>query len=156
MIATKVLNYNTRSIMHLRSCELPKELSKMASSLLSSTPEGGKHVLPDLTYDYNALEPVISSETMTLHHSKHHNAYVTNLNTALEKLDTAVSSGDVAGIIGLQGALNLNGGGHLNHTLFWENLFFNIISTMFHICFFPPNSYLIFLICFILALFRQR
>jgi Fe-Mn family superoxide dismutase len=47
---------------------------------------------------------------------------VTNLNGALEKLDAAVSSGDVSGIIALQGALKFNGGGHLNHSLFWENL----------------------------------
>jgi Fe-Mn family superoxide dismutase len=59
---------------------------------------------------------------MEIHHSKHHNTYVTNLNVALEKLDTAVSAGDISGIIGLQGALKFNGGGHLNHTLFWENL----------------------------------
>ena len=65
---------------------------------------------------------VISAETMTLHHSKHHNTYVTNLNVALEKLDASVTNGDVSSIIGLQGALNFNGGGHLNHTLFWENL----------------------------------
>ena len=59
---------------------------------------------------------------MTLHHSKHHNTYVTNLNVALEKLDAAASKGDVSGIIALQGALKFNGGGHVNHTLFWENL----------------------------------
>ena len=59
---------------------------------------------------------------MTLHHSKHHNTYVTNLNVALEKLDGAVSKGDASGIIALQGALKFNGGGHVNHTLFWENL----------------------------------
>ena len=59
---------------------------------------------------------------MTLHHSKHHNTYVTNINAALEKLDAAVSKGDVSSIIGLEGALKFNGGGHLNHTLFWENL----------------------------------
>ena len=59
---------------------------------------------------------------MTLHHSKHHNTYVTNLNVALEKLDAAVSAGDVSGIVGLEGALKFNGGGHVNHTLFWENL----------------------------------
>lgn len=47
---------------------------------------------------------------------------MTNLNVALEKLDAAVSSGDVSGIIALQGALKFNGGGHLNHSLFWENL----------------------------------
>ena len=59
---------------------------------------------------------------MTLHHSKHHNTYVTNLNAAMEKLDAAVTAGDVSGIIALQGALKFNGGGHVNHTLFWENL----------------------------------
>ncbi len=94
----------------------------MASAMLSSAPSGGAHTLPDLTYDYNAMEPVISAETMTIHHSKHHNAYVTNLNIALEKLDAAASAGDASAIIGLQGALNFNGGGHINHTLFWENL----------------------------------
>jgi|EP01083_Nonionella_stella_P042976 Fe-Mn family superoxide dismutase len=111
-----------RAAAHVRSSKLPKEVSKMASAMLSSAPSGGKHALPDLTYDYNAMEPVISAETMTIHHSKHHNAYVTNLNIALEKLDAAASSGDVSGIIGLQGGLNFNGGGHVNHTLFWENL----------------------------------
>jgi superoxide dismutase, Fe-Mn family len=59
---------------------------------------------------------------MTLHHSKHHNTYVTNLNVAMEKLDSALSASDISSIIALQGALKFNGGGHLNHTLFWENL----------------------------------
>jgi superoxide dismutase, Fe-Mn family len=70
----------------------------------------------------HVVTAAISAETMTIHHTKHHNAYVTNLNVALEKLDAAVSVGDVSGIIALQGALKFNGGGHLNHTLFWENL----------------------------------
>jgi superoxide dismutase, Fe-Mn family len=65
---------------------------------------------------------VISAETMTLHHTKHHNAYITNLNIAIEKMDAAMTSSDVSAIIALQGALKFNGGGHLNHTLFWENL----------------------------------
>jgi Fe-Mn family superoxide dismutase len=64
----------------------------------------------------------ISAETMTIHHTKHHNTYITNLNVGMEKLDAAVSAGDVSGIIALQAALKFNGGGHLNHTLFWENL----------------------------------
>lgn len=59
---------------------------------------------------------------MTIHHSKHHNTYVTNLNATLEKLDAAMTASDVSGVIALQGALKFNGGGHLNHTLFWENL----------------------------------
>lgn len=115
-------NSALRAAVNLRSSKLPTEIAKSSAALLSSAPSGGKHTLPDLAYDYGALEPAISAETMTIHHTKHHNTYVTNLNVALEKLDAAVSAGDVSGIIGLQGALKFNGGGHVNHTLFWENL----------------------------------
>ena len=59
---------------------------------------------------------------MTLHHTKHHNTYVTNLSAGLEKMDAALSAGDVSGLIGLAPAIKFNGGGHVNHTLFWENL----------------------------------
>lgn len=62
-------------------------------SLLSSTIRS-KHTLPDLTYDYKALEPVISGEIMELHHKKHHATYVNNLNNAEEQLKERVSSGD--------------------------------------------------------------
>ena len=65
---------------------------------------------------------VISAETMTIHHTKHHNAYITNLNASLAKLDAAMSAGDTTAIIALQSAIKFNGGGHINHTLFWENL----------------------------------
>lgn len=65
--------------------------------------------LPDLPYDYGALAPVVSAEIMTLHHSKHHNTYVTNLNVAMEKLEEATSKGDVAGVIALQQAIKFNG-----------------------------------------------
>lgn len=75
--------------------------------------------LPDLDYDYGALEPHISGEIMKLHHQKHHQTYVTNFNKALEQLD---SSNDPAVIVGLQSALNFNGGGHVNHSIFWKNL----------------------------------
>jgi len=81
-----------------------------------------KHSLPDLPYDYNALEPVISAEIMQLHHSKHHATYVNNLNVAEEKLNDAVAKSDVSSVIGLHGALKFNGGGHLNHSIFWQNL----------------------------------
>lgn len=59
---------------------------------------------------------------MELHHSKHHQAYVTNLNNALKSCSTATSSNDIAGQIALQSAIKFNGGGHINHSLFWENL----------------------------------
>jgi Fe-Mn family superoxide dismutase len=59
---------------------------------------------------------------MQIHHQKHHAAYVANFNKALESLDAAQSAGDVAALVGLQAALTFNGGGHVNHALFWQNL----------------------------------
>lgn len=79
-------------------------------------------VLPDLPYDYNALEPVISAEIMELHHSKHHNTYVTNLNIGMAKLHEAEQTGNISEVIALQGGLKFNGGGHINHSIFWQNL----------------------------------
>uniref|UniRef100_A0A6V3KM33 Superoxide dismutase n=1 Tax=Lotharella globosa TaxID=91324 RepID=A0A6V3KM33_9EUKA len=78
--------------------------------------------LPDLKYDYSALEPTVSAQIMELHHSKHHQTYVNNLNAALESYAAAEAKNDVAKMIALQSAINFNGGGHVNHTLFWENL----------------------------------
>jgi Fe-Mn family superoxide dismutase len=84
----------------------------------NSTP----YKLPELPYDFSALEPVISAEIMQLHYSKHHQGYVTNLNAALEKYRDAEAKGDVAAMIGLQQAIKFNGGGHVNHSIFWTNL----------------------------------
>lgn len=78
--------------------------------------------LPDLSYDFAALEPVISAEIMQLHYTKHHNAYVTNLNAALQKYAEAEAKEDVAAMIALQQAIRFNGGGHVNHSIFWTNL----------------------------------
>ncbi|PON37673.1 Manganese/iron superoxide dismutase [Parasponia andersonii] len=78
--------------------------------------------LPDLPYDYGALEPAISGEIMQLHHQKHHQTYVTNYNKALEQLDQALSKGDASTIAKLQSAIKFNGGGHINHSIFWNNL----------------------------------
>ncbi|KAH0599014.1 hypothetical protein MHUMG1_03128 [Metarhizium humberi] len=82
----------------------------------------GIYSLPKLPYAYNALEPSISAQIMELHHSKHHQTYVTNLNNALKTYATATSSNDIAGQIALQNAIKFNGGGHINHSLFWDNL----------------------------------
>ncbi|KZS95472.1 manganese and iron superoxide dismutase [Sistotremastrum niveocremeum HHB9708] len=82
-----------------------------------------KHTLPSLPYAYNALEPHISEEIMTLHHTKHHQTYVNGLNTAEEsyaKLGDSLA--DAKKRISLQSALKFNGGGHINHSLFWKNL----------------------------------
>lgn len=78
--------------------------------------------LPDLPYDYSALEPVISAEIMELHYKKHHNTYVTNLNKALEQLAEAEKKNDLAATIALQSVIKFNGGGHVNHSIFWTNL----------------------------------
>ncbi|KFH42652.1 Superoxide dismutase [Mn]-like protein [Hapsidospora chrysogenum ATCC 11550] len=79
-------------------------------------------ILPDLPYSYDALEPSISAQIMELHHSKHHQTYVNNLNNALKSYSTATSSNDIAQQISLQAAIRFNGGGHINHSLFWQNL----------------------------------
>jgi len=81
-----------------------------------------KHTLPDLPYDYNALEPYISNEIMKLHHTKHHATYVNNLNVTEDKIAEALEKNDVGKAISLQPALKFNGGGHLNHSIFWHNL----------------------------------
>jgi len=80
------------------------------------------YTLPDLPYDFNALEPVISAEIMTLHYTKHHAGYVTNLNKALEQLADAEAKHDIAAQIALQSAIKFNGGGDVNHSIFWTNL----------------------------------
>jgi len=84
--------------------------------------EKTSYQLPDLTYNFNALEPIISAEIMELHYKKHHNAYVTNLNAGLEKYHEAESRNDVASMVALQSAIKFNGGGHINHSIFWTIL----------------------------------
>mmetsp|Transcript_20954 Transcript_20954/g.42600 ORF Transcript_20954/g.42600 Transcript_20954/m.42600 type:complete len:142 (+) Transcript_20954:175-600(+) len=106
-----------RSAVNLSSSKLPSEVAKSSAALFSAL-SGTKFVLPDLAFDYNALEPAISAETMELHHSKHHQTYITNLNATMEKIDSAMVTGNVSETIALQGALKFNGGGHINHTLF--------------------------------------
>lgn len=78
--------------------------------------------LPQLPYSYDALEPVIHKDIMELHHKKHHQAYVTNLNAALEKYKQAEQKNEIDQMIALQQAIKFNGGGHVNHCLFWDNL----------------------------------
>jgi len=84
-----------------------------------------KAELPDLPYAYDALEPHISKEIMELHHKKHHQTYVNGLNTARESLSKFGPDPDPVAtrqLIALQSAIKFNGGGHINHSLFWKNL----------------------------------
>lgn len=83
--------------------------------------------LPQLPYDYSALEPYIDQETMHLHHDKHHQTYVTKLNAALEKYSDA-DPGNVEELLAnidsvpedIRRAVRNNGGGHSNHSMFWR------------------------------------
>lgn len=88
-----------------------------------------KHNLPNLKYEYNALEPHIDEQTMVIHHSKHHQAYVNNLNAALEK-HPEIDSKNLEKLLknldqlpsDIKTAVRNNGGGHFNHSLFWDVL----------------------------------
>ncbi len=78
--------------------------------------------LPDLPYDYGALEPHISGQIMELHHSKHHQTYVNGTNQALEQLEEARANDALTTVNLLQKNLAFNLAGHVNHTVFWNNL----------------------------------
>ncbi|WP_343377763.1 Fe-Mn family superoxide dismutase [Buchnera aphidicola (Formosaphis micheliae)] len=86
------------------------------------------HILPDLSYSYNDLEPYFDTETMTIHHVKHHQTYIDNLNKALE--NTVWSNFSIYELMTKLPEISIdkrtivrnNGGGHINHSLFWKNL----------------------------------
>ncbi|MGN6252577.1 MAG: superoxide dismutase [Marmoricola sp.] len=78
--------------------------------------------LPDLPYDYAALEPYISGEIMELHHDKHHNTYVNGINTAVEQLAEAREAESFGSLSTLEKNLAFHLGGHVNHSVFWPNM----------------------------------
>jgi Fe-Mn family superoxide dismutase len=80
------------------------------------------YTLPDLPYDYAALEPHVSGQIMELHHDKHHAAYVAGANTTLEKLAAARDKDDFGPIVGLEKTLAFHISGHVLHSIFWQNL----------------------------------
>src|SRR5688500_11399858 len=87
----------------------------------------GPYTLPDLTYGFDALEPHIDALTMEIHHDRHHKAYVDNLNRAVADLPEIAALDSLALILALdgvpeekRGAIRNNGGGHVNHSMFWE------------------------------------
>ncbi|THX12987.1 manganese and iron superoxide dismutase [Aureobasidium pullulans] len=81
-----------------------------------------QYSLPPLPYAYDALEPAIGAQIMQLHHSKHHQTYITNLNAALTSQLHALISNNLPLQLANQQIITFNGGGHINHSLFWENL----------------------------------
>jgi Fe-Mn family superoxide dismutase len=80
------------------------------------------YTLPELTYDFGALEPYLSARILELHHGKHHAAYVKGANTTLERLEEARAKGDFGALPALERALAFNVSGHVLHSLFWTNL----------------------------------
>jgi len=103
----------------LGSASLLRSLSGASSAALDPK---RSLALPDLPFDYSDLEPFISAEIMKLHHQKHHQAYVNNFNASYEQYLDAEAKKDVAKMIALQPAIRFNGGGHVNHSIFWKNL----------------------------------
>ncbi len=91
---------------------------------MTATDDAGGEIyrLPDLRYDYAALEPHISARIMELHHSKHHAAYVTGANRAIERLQEARTGSDFTQLSMLEKNLAFNLSGHVLHSLFWECL----------------------------------
>jgi Fe-Mn family superoxide dismutase len=81
-----------------------------------------RYELPDLPYDYAALEPHLSARILELHHGKHHKANVDGANATLDKLAAARASGDFGAVVGLEKTLAFNLSGHVLHSLYWENL----------------------------------
>jgi Fe-Mn family superoxide dismutase len=81
-----------------------------------------RYVLPDLDYDFGALEPHISGHIMELHHGKHHKAYVEKANETLDGLEEARRKEDYSRLAGLEKALAFNLSGHVLHSIFWKNL----------------------------------
>ncbi|XP_022100703.1 superoxide dismutase [Mn], mitochondrial-like [Acanthaster planci] len=101
----------SRAVVLRRLLASPGTLSTVNSRL--------EHTLPPLPYDYGALSPVINADIMELHHKKHHATYVNNLNLAEKQLQEAQEAGDIGKMIALQPAVKFNGGGHINHSIFW-------------------------------------
>jgi Fe-Mn family superoxide dismutase len=97
-------------------------LNNYSTRAFATSVAARKLVLPDLDYDFGALEPFISGQINELHYTKHHQTYVNGYNDATEKLEVARHDGNLRSQIELQPLINFHGGGHINHSLFWKNL----------------------------------
>ncbi|KAI0596924.1 iron/manganese superoxide dismutase domain-containing protein [Biscogniauxia sp. FL1348] len=111
-----------RTAPSVRAALRASSMKPSAAALASTSFVRGKATLPDLSYDYGALEPYISGKIMELHHKGHHQTYVNGLNSALESIEEANAKGNAIQAASIAPLLNFHGGGHTNHTLFWENL----------------------------------
>ncbi len=111
----------------LRTAGAALAVPALFATARAQEPKAVGFTLPKLPYEYKALEPVIDEETMTIHHSKHHQAYVNNLNAALTKDAPALLAKPIEAILAdlkavpeaARAAVRNNGGGHWNHTFFW-------------------------------------
>ncbi|KAL3931680.1 MAG: hypothetical protein SGPRY_001022 [Prymnesium sp.] len=103
----------SRALPRCFSSPPSRGLAPVASKTFSSAPSKS-FSLPDLPYDYAALEPTVSGEIMTIHHTKHHQTYTTHLNAAYEKMLDAQAKGDIDAVIALQGAIKFNEFGSLD------------------------------------------
>ncbi|KAI1492220.1 iron/manganese superoxide dismutase domain-containing protein [Biscogniauxia mediterranea] len=111
-----------RTAPSVRAALRTSSMKPAVAALAGTSFVRGKATLPDLSYDYGALEPYISGKIMELHHKGHHQTYVNGLNSALESIENANAKGDTIQAASFAPLLNFHGGGHTNHTLFWENL----------------------------------
>lgn len=114
----------TLAMAQLSSEETSKanRFNEVMPSAKSAKNEPLVYELPPLPYAFDALEPVISAEIMKLHYTKHHQAYVNNLNKTLKEFAEAEKKQNLAKMSELEGLIEFNGGGHLNHSIFWTNL----------------------------------
>lgn len=99
-----------------------RSLPRSTRVIGSFTPIRTKVTLPDLDYDFGALEPHISGQVNEIHYTKHHQTYVNSYNAAVEKLVEAKQARDLKAENELLPLINFHGGGHINHSLFWKNL----------------------------------
>ncbi|MCH8487094.1 MAG: superoxide dismutase [Candidatus Cyclonatronum sp.] len=106
------------AVLGAASLGLPS--SSFAAKVAADTWRDGQYVLPELKYAYDALEPHIDAQTMELHHSRHHQAYVNGLNNALSKLAEARETNDFSIVKHWSRESAFHGGGHFLHAMFWE------------------------------------
>lgn len=105
-----------------RAFSIKETIEKAAESATKAVGGAQTYKLPSLPYDLNALEPVINHAVLDVHYNGHHKTYVDKLNKAVEQADQHLRSGDLAALSKDVKEIRINGGGHINHSIFWTNL----------------------------------